>query len=68
MVAERGSSSALWGRYLAVVEGDISRNVDFISKIDCMGSPVAEFSSSCFPFELLKEHVYAVLRRTLGDS
>jgi hypothetical protein len=74
VVSARGSSSALWGRCPAVVEGDLSRKVDWTVRDDCMVSSVAGSNSDghFFLWGHLKEHVYAVphqvCRRSRGKT
>jgi hypothetical protein len=48
MVAARRSSSLLRGRYPAVVERDMSRKVDWMSKDDCVTSSITGSNSHRF--------------------
>jgi hypothetical protein len=51
-----------------MVERDLSRQVDWMSRADCMASSVTGSNSDdLFRQELLKVHVYPVSLRTIED-
>jgi hypothetical protein len=50
-----------------VGEHDISRNMDWASRADCMAFLVTEYNSDIILWGHLMENVYAVRFRTTGD-
>jgi hypothetical protein len=70
VVSAQWSFNTLRRRCLAVTEGDISMNVEWMSRADCVASSVAGYNSNGLFFPLwrhLKEHIYGLLKISRQD-